>query len=241
MLQTTRGIVFRTIKYSDTSLIAKIYTEKSGMQSFMVRGLRNKKSNIRKALFQPLMPVELVIHFREKNELQNLKEIKAIYPFNSIPFDIRKSTILMFLNEVLYQVVREEEANPDLFTFLIDAVIRLDMLEKSTSSFHLLFLMALTKFLGFFPVNNYSEQNPNFNLMEGRFSGISGPETVVVVEPYSRLISELITSDIFEETFLVLPPAQRNGILDILVNYYRHHVPDLKEFKSHVVLRQVMG
>jgi len=241
MLQTTRGIVFRTIKYSESSLIAKIYTEQTGLQSFMVRGLRNKKSNIRQALFQPLMPVELVAYYRETKELQNLKEIKVAYPFKSIPFDIRKSTIVLFLNEVLYQVVREEEANPALFDFLFNSIVDLDMREKNIATYHLLFLMSLTRHLGFFPINNYDDRTPNFDLMEGRFSAITGPATVVAIPPFSRHISDLITFDMSDVSSFDLPVAHRAAVLEIMLNFYRHHVPDLKEFKSHLVLREVLG
>ncbi|MCB0806703.1 MAG: DNA repair protein RecO, partial [Bacteroidales bacterium] len=224
MLQATRGIIFKTVKYSESSIIAKIYTEQSGLQSYMVRGLRSKKSTIRQALFQALTPVELVAYHREKKELQNLKEIKVAYPFVSIPFDIKKSTILLFLNEVLYQVIREEESNPDLFNFIFNAIIKLDKLTENNSVFHLVFLVQLTRFLGFYPFDNFSEQQPNFDLTEGRFTHSTGPDTVIAISPYSNYISS-ITKIKDADRYVPIPSQHRRKLLEILLNYYRHHVP----------------
>ncbi len=241
MLQTTRGIVFRTVKYSETSIIAKIYTEAFGLQSFMVRGLRNKKSTLRQALFQPLNLVEVVAYHREKKEIQNLKEIKIAYPFINIPFDIRKSTQLLFLNEVLYQVVREEEPNPALFTFLFNAINHLDQIQENVALFHHVFLIQLTQYLGFYPRNNYSESNSHFELTEGAFSSLRGPETLIAEAPFGKYISLLTESGLSSFESLKIPSHDRRRLLEIILNYYRHHIPDLKEFKSHKVLHQVLA
>ncbi|MCB2221108.1 MAG: DNA repair protein RecO [Bacteroidetes bacterium] len=241
MLQTTRGIVLRTVKYSESSIIAKIYTEAFGIQSYMVRGFRSKKSNLKQALFQPLNLLDIVAYHRENKEIQNLKEIKIAYPFTTIPFDIRKSTQLLFINEVLYQVMREEEPNPALFSFLFESIIHLDTMKKNIAFFHQVFLIQLTQYLGFFPRNNHTDKTPNFELTEGIFSAMEGPESLVTQEPYGRYLALLIQTSVIDSQQLDIDPRNRHKLLEIILTFYRHHIPGLKEFKSHRILQQVLA
>ena len=240
MLQTTRGIVFRTVKYSESSIIAKIYTEAFGMQSFMVRGLRSKKSTLKQALFQPFNLVEIVAYHRSNKEIQTLKEIKIAHPFSSIPLNIRKSTQVLFLNEVLNQVVREEEPNPGLFEFLFESFKHLEKLDQNIGLFHKVFLIQLTQYLGFFPRDNYAEDFPYFILEEGSFSNLDGPASLVSEKPFGNYISMLIRTSVFDCHKVKIPGSDRNRLLEIILDYYRYHIPDLREFKSHKVLQQVL-
>ena len=114
MLHTTRGIVLHTTKYSETSLVAKIYTEVFGLQSYLVKGIRKQKAKLRPALFQPMTLADLVVYHKDKGSLQNIKESRIAVPYRSIPFDIRKSSMLLFINELLYKSIREEETNRKL-------------------------------------------------------------------------------------------------------------------------------
>jgi DNA repair protein RecO (recombination protein O) len=241
MLQSTRGIVLRTVKYSESSIIAKIYTEAFGMQTYMVRGIRSKKSNLKQALFQPLNLLEIIAYHRENKEIQNLKEIKIAHPFITIPIDIRKSTQLLFINEVLYQVVREEEPNPALFSFLFDSIIHLDSMDKNIAFFHQVFLIQLTQYLGFFPRNNHTDVTPNFELTEGTFSALEGPESLITREPFGKYLALLIHTPVSDAQQIDIPSRDRRKLLEIILDYYRYHIPDLKEFKSHRVLQQVLA
>jgi len=240
MLEKTRGIVFHHVKFSDTSIIAKIYTEQFGLQSYLVKGLRNRRSETKKALFLHLNLVEMVVSHRENKEIQHLKALQIAYPFQSIPFDIRKSAVALFLNEVLYQVIREEEPNQDLFDFLFRSVMTFDMLDKNATSFHLAFLIQLSRFLGFFPKNNYSDSESVFDLTEGRFSARSGPASLMTGQPFSAYIAQLSNvpgdlQDVFE-----IPQQHRQQLLEVILNYYRYHIPGISEFKSHLVLHEVL-
>ncbi|MBE9480196.1 MAG: DNA repair protein RecO, partial [Bacteroidetes bacterium] len=144
MLFKTRGIVFHQIKYSESSVIAKIYTELFGIQSYLIKGVRNKKSKIKSALLQHLSIVDLVVYHKEKSNIQYIKEIRSEYQFTSIPFDIRKSSIAVFINEILYKSIHEEEANQNLFDYLLNSIKLLDMITKRFVDFHLLFTIGLT-------------------------------------------------------------------------------------------------
>jgi DNA repair protein RecO (recombination protein O) len=241
MLQSTRGIVFHQVKYSETSIIVKIYTEKYGLQSFIVRGARKKNAPIKASQLQHLALVELEIYRKETKDLQHIKELKVIFPFQSIPMDIRKSTILVFMNEVLYKVIREEEPNPELFEYISNAIQILELKEDHFSSIHFLFLIQLTKFLGFFPKNNYSATNTNFDLQEGEFNNAVGPDTIIAVEPYSRYISTLCNAAFDRIEDIRIHPSHKNKLLETILNFYRLHLPGITEFKSHAVLKSVFS
>lgn len=241
MLQTTRGIVFHQIKYSETSIIVKIYTEQFGLQSFLVRGARKKNAKIKASQLQHLSLVELEVFRKESKDLQIIKELKVIFPFQSIPLDIRKSTILIFLNEVLYKVIKEEEPNPELFEYIQNVIQILDLKTSNFTTIHFLFLVHLTRFLGFFPKNNYSISNPNFDLKEGQFSSDIGPESFISVEPYSKYISMMCDTTFKRIDEMKIPTVHKNNLLEIILNYYKHHIPGIIEFKSHAVLKSVFS
>ena len=143
MLHSTRGIVFHTIKYSETSIIVKIYTGLFGIQSYLIKGIRKSKSKSRAGLFQPMTLLDLVVYHRERHSLQSVKEVTLAHPFKTLPFDIRKSSIALFINELIYKAIREEEANPDLFRFLWQTILTLDSTEEGVSSFHISFTVQL--------------------------------------------------------------------------------------------------
>ncbi len=237
MLHQTRGIVFHRVKYSETSLIVKIYTEQFGLQSYMIRGMRSKKSLVKPALLQPLTLVEIVVYHKENNDLQHLKEIKINYPFQTIPFDLRKSSVILFLNEVLYNVIREQESNSSLFDFLYNSIVSLDKMENGIAGFHLCFLMQLTKYLGFSPKRNFDEENSVFDLQEGVFKHQPISSELTIPMPVSEYFAKLIGPENMPE---IIPPRYRSTLLDYLIRYYKIHIPGIKEIKSHAILHRVL-
>ncbi len=241
MLQSTRGIVFHQIKYSETSIIVKIYTEKYGLKSFLVRGARKKKAKIRASQLQHLALIELETDQKGSKELLYIRELKVLYPFQSIPVDIRKSTIIVFLNEVLYKVIREEEPNPELFEFIFNAIQILDLKESHFSNLHLLFLIQLSRFLGFYPKNNYSDTKPNFDLQEGEFNNAVGLDSMIAIEPYSKYISSLCNTSFENLEDLKIHRAHKNQLLETILNFYKLHLPGITEFKSFEVLKSVFS
>ena len=207
----------------------------------MIRGIHSKKSKIKSALLQHLTLVDLVVYHKAKSNIHNIKEIKIAYPFQSIPYNIHKSSITIFLNEILYHVIKEEEANDDLFKFLFNAIQILDLKESQFASFHYLFLIQLSKYLGFYPKTNYSEEDCNFNLDDGKFTNQEGPENLYVPPPYSTYISDLSTQSFENLENLKISSIHRNKLLEILLNYYRMHLPVPLKIKSHLVLQTVLN
>jgi DNA repair protein RecO (recombination protein O) len=153
MLLKTKGIVLNQIKYRETSIITKIYTEDFGLKSYIVNGVRTKSSKTKIGLFQPLTLLDLVVYYKEKTTLHRISEIKCYSPYKSIPFEIKKSSIVLFLSEILNKTLKEEISNKELFDFLSTSLIYFDEVKEDYHNFHLQFLFQLSAFLGFFPSN----------------------------------------------------------------------------------------
>lgn len=245
MLRTTRGIVLHSVRYSDTSLVVKIYTESNGIASFMAKGVRSPKARMRAALFQPMSLLEIVAYSREKQTLHTLKEARLAVPFSSLPFDIRKSSVALFINELVYRSVREEEPNPALFAFLWQSCLQLDAAEGGAAEFHLRFAMRLMPYLGFQPLGNHSSDAPLFNMEEGLFQPVAPSHPHYLDREESLLLATLIRSCEGDEEARGTPAfpshTSRNRMLDIVLAYYRLHLPGIGELRSHRVLRDVLG
>lgn len=233
MLQKTKGIVLNYIKYKETSIIVKVFTEFYGTQSFVVNSIRSKKSKSKIALFQPLTVLDMVIYYNEKRDIHRLSEYKNLVPFKSIPFDIYKSTIAIFLSEVLYKtLVEEEQENPDLFHFLSTSIETFDELETNIQNFHLLFLVKLSRFFGF-KTETFSEiQHELIENSSIPFDEMLGVNEVLKFEKLSSLpyVSEVSLSGL-----------ERRKMLNIILAIYSLHFPNLKHLKSVTVLREVLS
>jgi DNA repair protein RecO (recombination protein O) len=242
MYLTTAGIVFHQVKFSETSLVVKIYTEASGLRSFIVKGARGPKSRMKSALFQPMSLLDLVVSIREKSELHYIREARSGYIFQQIPFDIRKSSILLFMNELLYKSIREEATNAELFRYISDSIRLLDRSGPHLSAFPLLFAVQLSGYLGFFPQGIYQDENTLFDMQEGSFtrSSLAAANTLMSGK-MCRYLNQLIHSGLMDMEKIVIPAAQRHEILENILKYYSLHLPSAKDFKSHLVLHEVLA
>ncbi len=240
MISKTRGIVLKTIKYSDNSLIAKVYTEAHGLRAYMVRGLNGKGASARKGAFQQLALLEMVVYEKDRSNLQNIKEIVSRYPYRSMPYDMHKRCIAMFVNEVMYRSIHSEEADQQLFRFLYNALINLDDADEGFENFHLHFLVELSSFLGFAPRNNYSSANQIFDLQEGYFVKEVPMHAHFLDITLSKKLLYLISEPDNINSRLV-NAAMRNELLSKLIDYFRLHIPVFGEVKSHQILSEVLS
>ena len=241
MLHKTRGIALHATKFSETSSIVKIYTELFGLQSYLIKGVRKQNAKIKPGLFQPLTILDLVVYHKEKSSLQNLKEANYSHLYQTIPFDIRKSSIALFINELVYKTIHEEEPHPELFSFLYNTCLNLDAAGDNFSLFHLVFSLQLTRYLGCMPQLNYSGKTPFLNLREGIFQA-SAPEHRDFLEPaMSKLFFELLRTT--EDTCapIQVSAKTRNTLLEIILFYYHLHVPGFRKMQSHHILHTVLG
>ncbi|MCX6246541.1 MAG: DNA repair protein RecO [Bacteroidetes bacterium] len=241
MLHPTRGIAIHSTKFSETSSVVKIYTELFGLQSYLVKGIRKPNARIKPGLFQPLTLLDLVVYHKDKTSLQSLKEVNYSHPYQSIPFDIRKSSLALFIDELIYKTIHEEEPHPELFSFLHDTCLRLDRSPNNLSLFHLVFSLHLTKYLGCMPQMNYSGTKPFLNLREGGFQS-SEPEHRDCLDPsMSHLFFQLMQTPEDTCASLQVPAKTRDLLLESILLYYRLHVPGFREMQSHLVLHTVLG
>jgi len=241
MLHQTRGIALHSTKYSETSSVVKIYTELFGLQSYLIKGIRKQNARMKPGLFQPLTLLDLVVYHKEKSSLQNLKEANYAHPYQSIPFDIRKSSVALFINELIYKTIHEEEPHPELFSFFYNSCLHLDQTGEHFSFFHLVFSLHLTRYLGCMPQLNFSEKTPILNLREGTFQGSIPEHRDFLSAGVSRQIYQLLLTPENTPFSMHLSAKTRDLILEAILVYYRLHVPGFREMQSHQVLHTVLG
>ena len=236
MIVSTKAVVIHTLKYSDTSLIVKLYTQTDGIKSYIIKGTFSPKSKFKVAYFQALTLLDVEASHNLKGTLNSLKEVRVHYHYQSIPTNIVKQTILMFLAEILNAVLVEEGNHESLFDYLHTTLIWLDTHDK-TSNFHLLFLLNLTKYLGFFPETTLSDA-PYFDLSEGKFSNQITLGEVLNKDELTLFKSLLGTNfDSIEQ--LKLNNQKRHQLLTILIQYYELHISGFKKPKSVPILKSI--
>lgn len=220
MLHKTPGIVFRFTKFGDTSIIVNIFTETFGLQSYIVNGVRSASAKGKIALYQPLTLLDMVVYYKENTQVKRMKEVKCLHQYHSLHIDVKKSTIAMFLAELLNKAVKDESHAQELYAFISGSLITLDDAEKDYENFHLVFLVKLSRFLGF-GAQNVQE------VLGRRIVDVS-------LEP---LLESLLQANY--DTHLPMSVAQRRDLLDVLLNFYKDHLDTLGEFKSVPVLKEI--
>jgi len=235
MIINTKAIVISSIKYGDHHLIVKCFTELEGAKSYLLRGiLSSKKKKIKAAYFQPLTQLNIVANHKSNQTLHTIKEVEINNHYSSIPIDIYKQSIVLFLSEILNYSIQEEEENGPLFNYLESAFSWLDT-SKNSSNFHLVFLLNLTKYLGFYPELNNSDYN-YFDLSEGNFTNqlpkfnfIKGNDLI----EFRKLLG--INFDAIET--IKFNSRSRQQVLSILIQYYELHLNGFRKPKSLEVLK----
>ncbi|WP_029038139.1 DNA repair protein RecO [Salinimicrobium xinjiangense] len=234
---TTKGIVFSAIKYGEADLIVKCFTQKSGLKTYLLRGvLKSRKGKIKASLFQPLTQIEIVANHKDKGTLEYMKDAKLENMYQSLHTNVVKSTVVMFLSEVLRNAVREEEANPALYNYLETSLEWFDTQEK-TVNFHLLFLLKLSRYLGFYP-DVPLRKYPVFNLLDGTFQEVETNDACVSDENVV-LLQRLLGTDFDELSSIKLNQVTRSGFLLMLLSYYEIHLQGFHKPKSLAVLNEI--
>lgn len=241
MLHKLRGIVLHHINYGETSIILHLYTDKKGRVSVIIPGAKGKKKNKRIGLYHNLSILDLEVYFKESRDLQQIKEAKAVIPLAGITSDPVKSTVSLFLSEVLYRTIREEEANSDLFSFLENAIMYFNIADSGIANFHLYMMVHLTRFLGFFPMDNHQSDEDWFNLRAGRFSSFPPESPSRLKQDSSALLAKLLRSNLEEVNSIRLNRDQRNELLKGMLDYYNLHLDGMGEIKSYGVLKEIFN
>jgi DNA repair protein RecO (recombination protein O) len=236
---TTNAIVLSSLKYGDTSLIVKCYTQEEGVKTYLIRGvLKPKKSGLKAAYFQPLTQLRIVANYNSKNTLNSIKELQIIHPYKTFHTDIVKQSVVLFLSEVLSNSIQEEEQNLALYEYLETAFIWLDLHDR-VANFHLLFLLNLTGFLGFYP--DTSEKNKKgFDLLEGIFSDQIHEKNVISKNDFYQFKKLLgIIFDTLEN--VTYSKEERQLVLQVIIQYFKLHLDSFRNPKSLQVLETVFS
>lgn len=241
MIQATRGIVFHTTRYSETSAIVKIFTEESGLLSFLVKGLYSRRSKIRSAMFGHLSMLDLIIETREHKTLHYIREINVSQPTIDFQDSMSRSAVVLFLNELLYKSVKEEESNRPLFGFIVTSLQFLANRSVPAQAFHLLFLLKLTRHLGFSPRIAKTDAGSYFDMEEGLFLDSEPLHRYYISGPPAQALEQLQMMEYSDLIAFSIERKVRDELLDRLLDYYRLHLPEMGELRSVKVLQELLA
>ena len=239
MQTKTQAIVLHSIKYGETRLIVDMFTRAHGKLSFIVSLPKSPKSKIKKQYFQPLAMLEIETDVRPKVQLQKLSDVRLSTAYTSIPFDFAKLSISLFMAEFLYHALRGEQQNEPLFDYLASSILWLDAQETSFANFHLVFLMRMSRFLGFYPnLDNYMPGD-YFDLRESVFLPNPPVHREFLMPHEAEKVQLMMRMDYSTMHLFQMSHAERNRLLEVALVYYRLHLPDFPELKSVGVLQEL--
>lgn len=233
---STRAIIFKTTRFSDSKGIAHLYTEQFGLLAFFYSLSKSRKGS-QVSLFQPLNRIEIEFLYKEKNGIHNFKEVRIESVYNSIHLDIYKNTILLFINEILHKCIKEHEANDALYSFIHHALSELDDRED-VSNFPILFLLELSKYLGFHPECDSEIKEPFYFDMQNGVMTNTNPSGLFMTSYNSCIINNILLNRAYEN--LLTNSETRRNLLNELLMYYRLHLNSMQEIKSLKVLEEIL-
>lgn len=233
MLQSVEGIVTRTVKYGESSLIFDLLTSDEGIKSFIVGGVRRKGKQNRAALIRVLNIVSLQAYSKDPDKLSRVKEISYSYIYESLPFDVVKASIATFIIEICRKAAKVSDDYPRLYHFIVKGLIHLDKTTEGLPHFHVLFLLNLSRLLGFEITNNYREEQPFFDLREGSFTHKRSDHRHYLDAGTSQALHQYLAG----ENYTAISRQFRLSVLLGIVDFYTYHIEEFGTLKSLDVLR----
>ena len=244
-LHKTKGIVLKSVKYGETSLVVTIFTELFGVQSYLINGVRTstKKGSGKANLFQPTAVLDMVVYHNELKHLNRIREFKWHFLYQHIFSDVPKNAVALFMIELLTKCLKQPEANPELFEFCEDAFVHLDESNGAVmANFPLYFAVHLPVFFGFRISDDHSTENSILDLQEGTFVADKPDHLHFLEGKQAEITSELLKMMRPEELEqLKLNHDFRRQLLFAYETYYRLHIQDFGTMKTPPVLREVLG
>lgn len=245
MTHKTKGIILRTIQYGETSVITTVYTELFGVQSYIVKGVRqaSKKSQSKQMYFQPAALLEMEVYHNSLKNLQFIKEYKWSYLYNKVLFDVVRNAVAQFMIELFQQAMKQPEANPELFYLLEGSLLEADKGSDSiVANLPLYFMLHLATESGFRLHGAYSKQTPWLDLTEGVFTNAEPSQSNFVTGFMAETISKIQTIQFYNDLENIkLNRQMRSEILQALLHYISFHITEFKELKSLPVLKEVLA
>ncbi|MBR5782165.1 MAG: DNA repair protein RecO [Bacteroidales bacterium] len=239
----TRAIVLHSIKYGDSSLVVKMLTEEEGIQSFMVKGVFGKKSKMKAAMFQNMTLLDIVAEIGNSS-LGFIKEVTLSHYYKSISMDIRKTTIIMFISELLSKSISESESDTALFDFVYNAMVWLDDSISDYANFPIEFSLGLSRYLGFYPNFDTYTEGSSFDLLDGNFKKTQND--IYQIEPelsskFHHIGNSQQTNRPINSLTYRLTNSDRRQLLDAIVTYFKLHTENIKDIKSYEVLKSILS
>ena len=239
MLTKTQAIVLHALKYGETRMIVDMFTKAHGRLSFMVSIPKSPRAKVKKQLFQPLTLLEAETDVRPTAQLQKLKDLRLAHPFVSLPFHPHKLAISLFVAEFLYFALRSEQRNEPLFDYIYSSIQWLDSQTDRFANFHLVFLMRLSRFLGFYPNLDDYQAGDYFDLRESVFCTTPPPHHDFLHPEEADKLQLMMRMDYPTMHLFRLSHHERNRLLEVAITYYRLHLPNFPDMKSLGVLREL--
>lgn len=240
MLHKTRAIVFKITDYGEASVIVQLFTEKFGLQSYIINGVKKPRAKITRNMLQPLHLLDVVVYHKNNSSIQRVSELKNSPVLLSVPYDVIKSCLAIFLNEVLYKAVKQQSSDDNLFEFVFSAVEWLDHQTDGLANFHLLFLVQLTRYLGFYPDRSISDAE-YFDLKNGNFTRYKPDHHLYLAPPHTRNFYKLLQCSFEDLPQFKLSQEDRRYLLNKILEYYALHIESFGNVKSQGVLEEVLG
>lgn len=239
MLEKTRAIVLNSLKYGDSQMIIDMYTATRGRLSFIQRVPRQGRAGIKKQYFQPLTILDIEFDYRQTQRLHKLQTAGVAFPFRSLPFDMAKLSIALFVAEFTVYATRSEQADPALYAFVEASVRWLDTCDSDFANFHIIYMLHLTRFVGFFPNVEDADEGAYFDMRDGCFVKTAPLHPDYLYPSEAQKIGLLMRLNYATMRLLRLTRDERNRCIDVVLTYYRLHQPDFPELKSLAVLREL--
>lgn len=230
MLLSTPGLVLHTTPYSESSVVAKVFTRQLGLRSYIIKGVRGNRSRTKQNLLQPLTSLDMVVYNNEKTDLNYIKELSPRHPeTDSTPI---ANALRFFMTEVMYKSLREAEPMPALFDYVESTN---STLLTSHPSLPIVFLLTVARHLGIEPLDNYCTREPYFCLDEGRF--VSSPNETTLSSTLSSLLHEYLNHSLLSPHSSL---DNRTALIDSLLAYYHLHLSGFSHFHSHEILHTIL-
>lgn len=241
MLTKTEAIVLHSIKYGETRVIVEMFTRTSGRLSFAVSLPKTSRGKMKKQLFQPLTLLNIECDVRVQKGLQKLRNASITMPLPSLQTHPSKLSITLFLAEFLYHALKGEQRNELLFDYVVSSLQWLDGCNTSVANFHLVFLMRMARFLGFYP--NLDDYHPGcyFDLRASTFSLEPPVHRDVLLPAEAEKVQLMMRMDYQTMHLFQLSRHDRGRLLEIALAYYRIHLPAFPELRSLGVLQEMWG
>lgn len=238
MLQKTRAIALKITNYSENSVVAQLFTEEFGMQSYLINGARKPKAKIHINMLQPLHILDMVVYYKDSGTLQRIKEAASSPILQQIPLDITKSSVAIFLNEIIYKVLKQQQPDSQLFNFIQQSILWLDQTDKPINNFHLCFLMKLSRFLGYMPTAS-DKALPYFDLVDGVFTNFAPAHTYTLQEPHTNMFHTILNISYEKSHLIQMKHEDRIYLLSQIINFYKLHTENFGTVNSLQILEEI--